>query len=98
MILDIIQHGLKLRIVDKLVTDASIEHPRSIDERAIIDGGIQKLLQKQVIEEIANDFNTRYYSNLFTNSKKKKDGNYRTILKLKKSMDAALQNIFKWNP
>ena len=49
----------------------------------IIDGGIQKL-QKQVIEEVANDFNTRYYSNLFTNSKKKKDGNYRTILKLKK--------------
>ena len=63
----------------------------------IIDGGIQKL-QKQVIEEVANDFNTRYYSNLFTNSKKEKDGNYRTILKLKKSMDAALQNIFKWNP
>ena len=49
----------------------------------IIDGGIQKL-QKQVIEEVANDFNTRYYSNRFTNSKKKKDGNYRTILKLKK--------------
>ena len=49
VILDIIQHGLQLRIVDKRVTNVSFEHPRSIDEKAIIDGEIQKLLRKQVI-------------------------------------------------
>ena len=70
VILDIIQHSLKLRIVDKPVTNAPFEHPRSVDERAIIDGEIQKLLQKQVIEEVANDTNTGYYSNLFTNRQK----------------------------
>ena len=70
MILDIIQHGLKLRIVDKPVTNAPFEHPRSIDERTIIDEEIQKLLRKQAIEEVANDNNTGYYSNLFTNGKK----------------------------
>ena len=43
----IIQHGLKLRIVDKPVTNYPFEHPRSIDERAIIDGEIQKLLRKR---------------------------------------------------
>ena len=83
VILDIIQHGLKLRIVDKPVTNAPFEHPRSIDETAIIDGEIQKLLRKQVIDEVANDTNTGYYSNLFTN--RKKDGTYRTILNLKKN-------------
>ena len=70
MILDIIQHGLKLRIVDKPVTNAPFEHPRSIDERTIIDEEIQKLLRKQAIEEVVNDNNTGYYSNLFTNRKK----------------------------
>ena len=70
MILDIIQQGLKLRIVDKPVTNALFEHPRSIDERTIIDGEIQELLRKQAIEEVANDNNTGYYSNLFTNTKK----------------------------
>ena len=79
MILDIIQHGLKLRIVDKPVTNAPFEHPRSIDETAIIDGEIQKLLRKQVIEEVANDSNAGYYSNLSTN--RKKDDTYRTISK-----------------
>ena len=82
MILDIIQHGLKLQILDKLVTNAPFEHPRSIDERAIIDGEIQKLLRKQVIEEVANDTNTGYYSNVFTN--RKNDGNCSNILNLKK--------------
>ena len=82
MILDIIQHGLKLQILNKLVTNAHFEHPRSIDERAIIDGEIQKLLRKQVIEEVANDTNTGYYSNVFTN--RKNDGNCRNILNLKK--------------
>ena len=82
VILDIIQHGLKLRIVYKPVTNAPFEHPRSIDETAIIDGEIQKLLRKQVIEVVANDTNTGYYSNLCTN--RKKDGTYRTILNLKK--------------
>ena len=82
MILDIIQHGLKLQILDKLVTNAPFEHRRSIDERAIIDGEIQKLLRKQVIEEVANDTNTGYYSNVFTN--RKNDGNCRNILNLKK--------------
>ena len=82
MILDIIQHGLKLQILDKLVTNAPFEHPRSIDERAIIDGEIQKLLRKQVTEEVANDTNTGYYSNVFTN--RKNDGNCRNILNLKK--------------
>ena len=48
-ILDIIQHGWKLRVIDKPVRDASFEHPRSIVEKAIIDGEIQKLLRKQVI-------------------------------------------------
>ena len=43
---------------------------------------IQKLLRKQVIEEVANVTNTGYYSNLFTN--RKKNGIYRTILNLKK--------------
>ena len=70
MILDIIQHGLKLRIVDKPVTNAPFEHPRSIDERTIIDEEIQKLLRKQAIKEVVNDNNTGYYSNLFTNRKK----------------------------
>ena len=39
-VLDIIHHGLKLRIVDKPMTNAPSEHPRSIDETAIIDGKI----------------------------------------------------------
>ena len=43
-----------------------------IDETAILDREIQKLLSKRVIEEVANDTNTGYYSNLFTN--RKKDG------------------------
>ena len=38
VILDIIHHDLKLRIVDKAVTNAPSEHWRSIDETAIIDG------------------------------------------------------------
>ena len=67
VILDIIQHGLKFWIVDKPVKNAPFEHPRSTDERALIDGEIQKLLRKQVIEEVANYTNTGYYSNLFTN-------------------------------
>ena len=58
VILDIIQHSLKLGIIDKPVTNAPFEHPRSIDETAIIDGEIQKLLRKQVIKEVANDTNT----------------------------------------
>ena len=58
VILDIIQHGLKFRIGDKPVTNSFFEHPRSIDERLIIDGETQKLLQKQVSEEVANDTNT----------------------------------------
>ena len=81
VILDIIQHGLKLQ-VDKPVTNAPFKHPRSIYETGIIDGEFKKLLRKQVIEEIANDTNTGYYSNLFTS--RKKDGTYRTILNLKK--------------
>ena len=62
------------------MTIASFEYPRSIDETAIIDGEIQKLLRKQVIEEVANDSNAGYYSNLFTN--RIKDGTNRTILNL----------------
>ena len=60
MILDIIQHGLKLQIVDKTVTNAPFEQPISKVEGAIIDGEIQKLLRKQVIEEIADDTNDGY--------------------------------------
>ena len=93
VILDIIQHGLKLQILDKLVTNAPFEHPRSIDERAIIDGEIQKLLRKQVIEEVANDTNTGYYSNLFTN--RKKDGTYTTILNLKNFNEYCTTEDFK---
>ena len=93
VILDIIQHGLKLRIVDKPVTNAPFEHPRSIDETAIIDGEIQKLLRKQVIEEVANDTNTGYYSNLFTN--RKKNGAYITILNLKKFNEYCTTEHFK---
>ena len=93
MILDIIQHGLKLRIVDKPVTNAPFEHPRSIDETAIIDGEIQELLRKQVIEEVASDTNTGYYSNLFTN--RKNDGTYRTILNLKKFNEYCTTEHFK---
>ena len=52
VILDIIQHGLKLRIVDKPVTNAPCEYPISMDETAIIDREIQKLLRKRVIEEV----------------------------------------------
>ena len=70
MILAIIQHGLKIRIVDKPVTNDPSEHQRSIEQTAIIDEEIQKLLRKQVVEEVANDTNTSYYSNLFTNRKK----------------------------
>ena len=55
VILDIIQHGLKLGTVDKPVTNAPFEHTRSIDERAIIDGEIQE--RTQVIEEVSNDTN-----------------------------------------
>ena len=51
------------------MTNAPFEHPKSTDERALIDGEIQKLLRKQVIEEVANYTNTGYYSNLFTNRK-----------------------------
>ena len=93
VILDIIQHGLKLRIVDKPVTNAPFEHPRSIDETAIIDGEIQKLLRTQVIEEVANDTKTGYYSNLFTN--RKKDGTYRTILNLKRFNEYCTTEHFK---
>ena len=93
VILDIIQHGLKLRIVDKPVTNAPFEHPRSIDETAIIDGEIQKLLRKQVIEEVANDTNTGYYSNLFTN--RKMNGAYITILNLKKFNEYCTTEHFK---
>ena len=94
VILDIIQHGLKLRTVDKPVTNAHFEHPRSIDERVIIDGEIQKLLRKQGIEEAANDTNTAgYYSNLFTN--RKKDVTYRTILNLKKFNEYCTTEHFK---
>ena len=39
-------------MVDKPVTNAPCEHPISIDETAIIDGEIQKLLRKLVIEEV----------------------------------------------
>ena len=71
-------------------------NPRSTNEKATKDGKIQKLLRKQVIEEVVNDINTGYFYNLFTN--RKKDGTYRTILNLKKkSMNTALQNILKWN-
>ena len=63
------------------MTNAPFEQPRSIDERATTDAEIQKLLQKQVIEEVATDTNTGHYSNLFTN--RKKDGTNRTILNLK---------------
>ena len=93
VILDIIQHGLQLRIVDKRVTNVSFEHPRSIDEKAIIDGEIQKLLRKQFIQEVANDTNTGYYSNLF--SSRKKDGTYRTILNLKKFNECCTTEHFK---
>ena len=58
VILHIIQDGLKLQMVDKPVTNAPFEHPTSIDERATIDGQIQKLLQKQVIGEVAIETNT----------------------------------------
>ena len=51
------------------MTNAPFEHPKSTDERALIDGEIQKLLRKQVIEEVANYTNTGNYSNLFTNRK-----------------------------
>ena len=60
MILDIIQHAFNLQIVDKPVKNAPFEHPRSMDEKAVIDGEIQKLLRNQVIEERANDTNTGY--------------------------------------
>ena len=75
------------------MADAPFEHPRSVDETAIIDGEIQKLLRKQVIGEVANDTNTGYYSNLFTN--RKKDGTYRTILNLKKLNDYCTTEHFK---
>ena len=55
MILDIIQHGLKLRIVDKPVMNSPFEQRRSKNEKVIIDEEIQKLLRKQEIEEVAND-------------------------------------------
>ena len=93
MILDIIQHSLKLPIVDKPLKNASFEHPSSIDETAIIGGEIQKLLRKQFIEEVANDTKTGYYSNLFTN--RKKDGTYGTILNLKKLNEYCTTEHFK---
>ena len=67
MILDIIQYDLKLQLVDKPVTNASFEHPILIDGSVIKDGDIEKLLRKQVIEEVTNDNNTGYYSKHFTN-------------------------------
>ena len=95
VILHIIQHGLKLQIADKPVTNAPFEHLRSTDERVVIDREIPKLLRKQIIEEVANDTNTGYHSNLFTN--RKKDGNYRTILNLKKFNEYCTVEILKWN-
>ena len=44
--------------------NAPFKHTRSKDERTIIDVEIQKLLRKQVIDEVINDTNTGYYSNL----------------------------------
>ena len=95
MILDIIQYGSKLRIVEKPVASAPFEPPISIDERAIIDGDIQNLLRKQDIEEVVNDTNTGYYSNLFTY--RKKDGTSRTNLNFKDSISTAPQSILKYN-
>ena len=68
--LDTIQNGLKIRIVYKPVANIPFEHPRSIDEKVIIDGEIRKLLRKQVTEEVAYDTTIGCYSNLFTNRKK----------------------------
>ena len=70
MILDIIQYDLKLQLVDEPVTNAPFEHPRLIDGSVITDREIEKLLRKQVIEEVTNDNNTGYYSKHFTNKKK----------------------------
>ena len=42
------------------MTNAPFEQPISKVEGAIIDGEIQKLLRKQVIEEIADDTNDGY--------------------------------------
>ena len=42
MIPDIIVHGLELRIVDKSVRNSQFEQPVSKDERAIVDGEIEK--------------------------------------------------------
>ena len=62
------------------MANTAFEHQRSIDERAIIDGEIQRFLRNQVIEEVANGTNTGYFFNLFTS--KKKDGTNRTNLNL----------------
>ena len=78
------------------MTNAPFEYSRSIDETAIIDGEIQKLLRKQVIEEVANDSNAGYYSNVFTN--RIKDGTYRTILNLKKFNKCCTIEQFKMEP
>ena len=93
MILNIIEHAFNLRIVDKPVKNAPFEHLRCMDEKAIIDGEIQKFLRNQVIEERANDANTGYYFNLFTN--RKKDGTYRTVLNLKNFNENCTTEHFK---
>ena len=75
------------------MTNISFEYPRSIDEKAIIDGEIRKLLRKQVIEEVAYDTTISCYSNLFTN--RKKDDTYRTILNIKKFKEYCTTEHFK---
>ena len=42
VVLNIIQHGSKLRIEDKSVTNTPFEHPNTNTEKAIKDGEIQK--------------------------------------------------------
>ena len=55
VVLNIIQHGSKLRIEDKSVTNNPFEHPNTNTEKAIKDGEIQKLLQNQVIQKAVHD-------------------------------------------
>ena len=79
-ILTVIKSGLCLNFVDSPPTQGPFEYPRGKVEFNIINGEIQKLLSKGVIEYSHRE-EGEYFSNLFTAPKK--DGTHRTILNLK---------------
>ena len=80
VILDIVEHGLKLNFSADIPRKGPFEYPRSKRDTGIITEEVEKLLLKGVITK-SNIADGDYFSSLFTTPKK--DGSYRTILNLK---------------